>query len=80
MIAATALWALGSNAQQHDRVRDIVLRHLRRAEDDAATRALAEQLALSSRQDEPVLFYTTGATRRRPGVVYRTLVYLDDGS
>ncbi len=65
VIAAAALWALSSNADRHDRVREVVLRHLRGAPDDAATRALAEQLALSSRQafgsqDEPVLFFTTG--------------------
>jgi hypothetical protein len=47
-IAATALWALGSNSRQHDRVREIVTGYLKGAHNDAATTVLARQLALLS--------------------------------
>jgi hypothetical protein len=66
IVAATALWGLGSNFQQHDRVRDIVMAYLRDAIDDQATRTLARYVAQASTKvigptsTARVFFLTTG--------------------
>lgn len=48
VVAASALWALGSNSQQHERVREIVTSYLRGAQDDLATKVLARYMAQAS--------------------------------